>query len=659
MRFGSITFKLLSLIAGAFIITTLSVLLAADIQLTQIIDKSQNAMYAERIATILGILTRSNERLQKTGLVEAYVADFKESALRVLRQTYYKRPHQSIYPFILDADGKVVIHQTLPTGDLSLRQTEIGQKMLASPEGDFEYIYLGQQHWCMFKQFTEWGWVIGYTVPLKIKYADARMFRTVLVFIMGWITTLALLTLSLIVARFTKPITRLTHISTQIAAGKLDQQIELGGSDEVGTLARSFVRMRDSIQQQILELTMERKRAANILEGTNAGTWDWNVQTGEVTFNERWAEIMGRTLEELEPIDIQTWMKNVHPDDLPRAQTQLELHFSGKQDYYDIEFRQPHKDDDWVWVNARGKVVEWTPDGKPLRMSGTHVDITERKRTQEMLIQSEKMLSVGGLAAGMAHEINNPLGGMMQTASVMSDRLSNVELPANQRAAEEAGTSMAAIAAFMNARGIIRMLGRISESGRRAAEIVRNMLSFARKSDATFSTHNLAELLDQTVDLAGSDYDLKKKFDFRQIEIVREYEENLPEVSCESGKIQQVFLNILRNGAEAMQEENEELSMKNEALKKSRFVLRLTHEQEAERVRIEVADNGPGMNAATRKRIFEPFFTTKPVGQGTGLGLSVSYFIITENHSGEMRVESAPGKGTIFIIRLPLNRSQA
>ena len=280
-------------------------------------------------------------------------------------------------------------------------------------------------------------------------------------------------------------------------------------------------------------------------------------------------------------------------------------------------------------------------------------DVTERVRIEEMMVQSEKMLSVGGLAAGMAHEINNPLAGMMQTADVMSRRLTDVEMPANQRAAEAAGTSIEAIHAFMESRGIIRMLGNIRESGRRAAEIVQNMLSFARKSGDAKSLHNLAERLDQTVDLAGSDYDLKKKFDFRQIEIVREYEENLPEVPCESGKIQQVFLNILRNGAEAMQEETKKGNAKT-----PRFILRIAHEQETGRVRIDIGNNGPDMDEATRKRAFEPFFTTKPVGVGTGLGLSVSYFIITENHGGEMLVESSPGEGTTFIIRLPIERSE-
>ena len=124
-------------------------------------------------------------------------------------------------------------------------------------------------------------------------------------------------------------------------------------------------------------------------------------------------------------------------------------------------------------------------------------------------------------------------------------------------------------------------------------------------------------------------------------------------IACEGNKIQQVLLNILRNGAEAMAAD---LRKGGDDAKQPRFTLRLAHEQEANRLRIEIEDNGPGMDEATSKRVFEPFFTTKPTDQGTGLGLSVSYFIVTENHGGEMSLDSAPGEGTKFIIRLPVKR---
>lgn len=274
-------------------------------------------------------------------------------------------------------------------------------------------------------------------------------------------------------------------------------------------------------------------------------------------------------------------------------------------------------------------------------------DITERVRIEEMMIQSEKMLSIGGLAAGMAHEINNPLAGILQNVQVIRNRFKS-DLMKNNEVAESCGTTIEVIENYVKDRGIFSMIESVMESGRRASRIVDNMLSFSRKSDSSFSPHNLAVLLDKTVELASNDYDLKKRYDFRQIEIVREYEHNVPEVFCEASKIQQVFLNLLKNGAQAMAE-------KKGRGEKPRFILRVMIENGM--IRVDIEDNGPGMDEMTRKRIFEPFFTTKGVGLGTGLGLSVSYFIITENHNGRMTVDSVPGKGTNFIIHLPLERS--
>ena len=276
-------------------------------------------------------------------------------------------------------------------------------------------------------------------------------------------------------------------------------------------------------------------------------------------------------------------------------------------------------------------------------------DITDQVRIEEMLVQNEKMLSLGGLAAGMAHEVNNPLAGIMQTANVMANRLTRDDVPANIAAAENIGTDMKTIHAYMEQRGITRMLDSINVSCDRVADIVTNMLTFARKSDESFATHNINDVLDKTIELSATDYDLKKQYDFKSIEIIKHYDESLPLVSCEEGKIQQVFLNLLRNGAQAMQEAG---------VSQPSFTLKSVYEPEFNKVLISIEDNGPGIDEETRKRIFEPFFTTKPVGVGTGLGLSVSYFIITENHAGEMTVESEVGKGTTFLIRLPCEHNE-
>jgi len=147
--------------------------------------------------------------------------------------------------------------------------------------------------------------------------------------------------------------------------------------------------------------------------------------------------------------------------------------------------------------------------GKPIGVRGFLIDITEQKKTQEVLVQTEKMMSVGGLAAGMAHEINNPLAGMIQNAQVVINRLSK-DMPANAEAAKASGTTLEAIKTYMEKRGVFQQLKNINEAGCQAAKIVQNMLSFSRKTDSIKSPHSLAHLIDKTLELVESDYDLKK-----------------------------------------------------------------------------------------------------------------------------------------------------
>ncbi len=132
---------------------------------------------------------------------------------------------------------------------------------------------------------------------------------------------------------------------------------------------------------------------SEIIEATRVGTWEWNVQTGEAIFNSRWAEVIGYTLDELEPISIDTWFNIAHSEDFDVSQAALKQHFSRKLDYYDVDGRIRHKDGHWVWVNDRGKVVEWTDSGEPLWMRGTQTDITERKLVEESLRQFKDIVA--------------------------------------------------------------------------------------------------------------------------------------------------------------------------------------------------------------------------------------------------------------------------
>jgi len=275
-------------------------------------------------------------------------------------------------------------------------------------------------------------------------------------------------------------------------------------------------------------------------------------------------------------------------------------------------------------------------------------NITERARLEEMMVHSQKMNTVGGLAAGMAHEINNPLASIVQNLQVLRNRLSS-GMQKNEMIARECGISINAVEGYMKKRGLSRTIENILSDGKRAAKIISNMLNFAAKSNRTLSMVNVAELLDKSIELASSEYDLKKKYDFRSIKIVREYSPLVPHILCDESKIQQVFLNILKNGAHAM-------VMNDHSKEQPGFNLRINFGDD-QKVCIEFEDNGPGMEEATRKKAFEPFFTTKEVGEGTGLGLSVSYYIIDEV-GGTISIESEPGKGTKFVIQLPYRAAE-
>jgi PAS domain S-box-containing protein len=269
-------------------------------------------------------------------------------------------------------------------------------------------------------------------------------------------------------------------------------------------------------------------------------------------------------------------------------------------------------------------------------------DITEKKMMQEVMIQTEKMMSVGGLAAGMAHEINNPLNIILQGAQKILRR-TDPGLEANRKVAEECDLAMQSLSDYLEKRDFSETVESIHNAGVKAARIVENMLTFSRKSKSTLASHDLNRIIDNTILFARSDFDLKKKYDFRNIKIEKFFSD-LPKVPCTETEIEQVLLNLLRNAGHALGETG---------CKNPMIILRTR--REGNQAVIEVEDNGTGIHQDISKQIFDPFFTTKEAGVGTGLGLSVSYFIITKRHHGTIEAESKPGEWTRFVIRLPID----
>jgi PAS domain S-box-containing protein len=281
-------------------------------------------------------------------------------------------------------------------------------------------------------------------------------------------------------------------------------------------------------------------------------------------------------------------------------------------------------------------------------------DVTHRVHLEEMMLQSAKMASIGGLAAGVAHEINNPLGAMMQSAQMLQIIL-DTQRPRTREHLQQCGVDPEKLNSYLQERALMDYLDGIREAGQRAAKIVSDLLSFSRKASSNIAPHDLNALVEKTLELAAIDFDLKKRYDFRNIELVRHLDPDLPQVACDGQQIQQVILNLVRNATQAMAE-----SKMHEADSQwhPRLTLRTTmvpgDSPALSFLRLELEDNGPGIPKATQARLFEPFFTTKKIGEGTGLGLWLSWSIVVERHNGRIWAEPGSEGGSRFVVELPI-----
>jgi PAS domain S-box-containing protein len=544
------------------------------------------------------------------------------------------------FPFVLDSNGTFLAHpdpsvvirrenmRNIPEVMEVITQKEILQKRFLSGDNIISLM-----------QLSATQWILGFSQPKEEAFSIVRTFRST-GFLVGFIT----LVIAFIMALFTlkdtvTPITKLIYASKLVSSGDYSTRLEESPIREVDELSQQFKLMISSVEEREGELEYLRNYLSNIVDSMPSLLISFDQEGRILLWNSKAEETTGITSETA----VGKSLKEVYPQIAINPHKILDSIKYQKTISWEKRKRRTkegivHENIIIYPVTANGI------EGAVLRVD----DVSAMVHMEEMMIQSEKILSVGGLAAGMAHEINNPLAGIIQTCGVMANRLGKrIDLPVNRAVALEAGTNIEAIKKFMELRGISRMLESIMEAGQRASTIINNILSFARKSDGKVSSHSINDIINKTLDLVATDYDLKKNYDFKSITIKKDFNPDLPPVPCEEPKIQQVLLNIFRNGAQAMQGADTENPV---------FLIRTYLDQSGKMVSIEIEDNGPGMDEHVKKRVFEPFYSTKPVGLGTGLGLSVSYFIISENHHGELSVESEPNNGTTFIIRLPVQR---
>lgn len=650
---ASISTRMVALTVVVFALVAGVVLFVADTHIMRIVNRSQTAVYEERITAILNYLERRRERLHETGMPEVYREGFQSSTLESLRGTYYSKDAK-VYPFIQGVDGSAVLHPVEPYGSMKYAHLDFVQKAIRMENGELEYTSAyGDRRWAIFQMYEPWGWLVGYSVPVDVKYADADSLFVRLVVLLIVVSCIAAGVIAYFSWRLTRPIARLTSASESIANGDLVCVDDFGGAGEVGVLGRRFREMSVSIGEKVQALEdnareleneiEERKKAEeqnvhlraflkDVIDSIPSGLIGvdegrrivlWNHEAGRM-FNVSEDGAMGHDLAQV----------------LPELASELE---------WNLLQQAPNAS----WISSdlaplcesgpcyhEVLVVPFAGDafcGSVIRVD----DVTDRLRLEESMVLTEKMMSVGGLAVGMAHEINNPLGGILQGVQNIERRLSDA-LPGNLKQAEQVGVELELVREYLEKRKVLKMLDGIRDSGLRAARTISNVMDFSNPREVRHYPVNLDRIVKSALELADSEYDMRSSYDFRKITVEKVVAEDMPLVSCGWSEMEHVVLNVVRNAAQAMIGVTE-----NPRIDISLYT-------EGEVAVLDIADNGPGMPEDVRKRIFEPFYTTKDPDLGSGLGLSVSYFIVTQNHDGEFLVFSEPGQGTRFSIRLPV-----
>lgn len=365
------------------------------------------------------------------------------------------------------------------------------------------------------------------------------------------------------------------------------------------------------------KLLEEQRRLANIIKATNVGTWEWNLKTDQTIFNERYANILGYTLEELMPTTSATWRDLTHPDDNLIALQKLDDHFSKKADYFEVEVRSKRKDGHWVWVLSRGCVMEFDADGRPLMMAGTMQDISDKKKKEELVQQVEvahKTLEFKqSFLASMSHEMRTPLTGILG----VTELLEKTSLDAVQQDFVET---------LRNASENLRdMIDQVLDYSR----IESGKMTISRKEVQSRSLVRNAEVL----------FD---KICQKPIRFSVSIDDSIPEyILADEQRINQVINNLISNAVKYSEKGEVSLVMKKERPSNGDSLI----------IRVEVSDTGVGIKPEKEDSIFSPFSSVSQIDtslyEGTGLGLAICKEFV-QMHGGDIGFTSESGKGSTF-----------
>jgi len=395
-----------------------------------------------------------------------------------------------------------------------------------------------------------------------------------------------------------------TRVVNHLTGEERDVAVSSGPFRVDGDLIGTVATLRDITEPKRAQDTLARSEARyrHLVESASDAIVTLDANGRFTTVNHAAENISGYKREEL----VGQWFAPMLPDDdLPKALGHFQQALAGETGLFESQFYR--KDGE-----VRTISITYSTPQKDEEVLCLIRDVTDQKMLQEQLIQSEKMSAIGQLVSGVAHELNNPLAGISAFAQLL---LAEKRFPPDQRTAAET----------------------IYSEARRASRIVQNLLTFARQHKAEKVLTAINQVLDDTLELRA--YELR----VRGIDVRREYDESLPDTMADAHQLQQVFLNLITNAEQAMEQR--------EGQHHHRLTVRTRRTADA--IRIEIEDTGAGIPPNLIERIFNPFFTTKPTGSGTGLGLSISLGIVRE-HEGRIWAENAQQTGARFVVEVPV-----
>ena len=419
--------------------------------------------------------------------------------------------------------------------------------------------------------------------------------------------------------------------------------VEIEGEAYIFSFARD-ISDRKQAEDRLRQLSTRLNLA---VESAGIGIWDWDISRNNLVWDEQMYKLYGITSEQFNNA-YDAWLHGLHPDDREMAEAVSQQALRGERDY-NTEFRVIHPDGSIRFIKANA-LTQRNDQGDPQRMIGVNYDMTELKNTQLQLIQSEKMSSLGQLVAGIAHEINNPVSFIYGNLSPASDYADDLAQLIRLYQAHYPNPPEA-IADFIEQVDIEyifddfpNLLASMETGAERIRDIVTSLRTFSRLDQADYAETDLHANIDAALVILQNR--LNGRAGIPGIEVIKNYGD-IPLVECYSGLLNQVFMNLLTNAIDAIEERQTDASSDYSGCIKIK-----TSIPSDNKVAISIQDNGHGMNPEVQFRVFDPFFTTKPTGVGTGMGLSISYQIVTGDHKGQLYCWSTLGEGTEFVIEL-------